>query len=1187
MKNSSVANSFRCCFAACFLFAFAASAWATDPKFYAVEVSATVQASPAQVVLHWPTDPNATGYTVARRPSSSAAWTILASLPGTASSYLDANVANFNSYEYQITSSTTLAYHGTGYINAGINAPLQDSLGKVILLVDTTYAEELAPELARLQQDLRGDGWQILRHDVARTDSVTAVKSIIKADYDADPTHVRSVFIFGHVAVPYSGNFNPDGHPDHQGAWPADAYYGDMNGVWTDTSVNTSAASRAANRNVPGDGKFDQIDLPSDVELEVGRVDLANMTCFSNKTFSRNERDLLRQYLNKDHNFRHRLFTLQRRGAVCDNFGERDGEAFAASGWRNFAPFFGAANTVKIAGGSFFNTLASQDYLWSYGTGGGSYYTCAGVGGSDDFALTDVKTVFTMFLGSYFGDWDNESNFLRAPLGSTSYCLTASWSGRPHWFYHHMALGQTIGYSTKLSQNNRNGGDYQNQNFGTHRVHIALMGDPTLRMFPVIPPSNLTAATVGSATVLSWAPSTDSNLQGYHVYRAASPAGPFTRLTSAPTLLSAFTDAAPGDYTYMVRAIKLEQSGSGTFYNPSQGAFVSVGTIPGDPGAPSAPTGLTSTVMSSSQINVFWSDNSNTETAFRVYRKTGATGAYSAIATLAANTTAYSSVALNYGTQYYYRVSAINGAGESAFSNEINATTQPQTVTDAAATFVSLDKTTRGNWKGVYGADGYNIVADGGTFPAYATITTTGASQWVWNYSTTDPAALVKSATTDRIASCWYAPTSYSINVNLTDGKLHRLALYCLDWDKLGRQQTVEVADGVSGAVLHTQTLTAFDGGSWLVWDVKGKVTITLKGLVGNAVAAGLFFSPASAAMPLPAATPVITPAGGNFTSPASVAITTATPLAAIRYTLDGSIPTASSPLFTAPFTVSSSTTVKAKAFLVGLLDSAVASASFTVTPQVAAPVISPAGGSYASAKQIIFSGAPSGAVMRYTLDGSEPTLYSLSYSGPMMITASGTLKAKAFLPGSAPSATTSATFTISGYPPAAKAVFFGANSTTQGSWKGMYGTDGYQVVGDTANPPAFAHIIPNGKTDQVWASSTTDLRGLQKVFSPDRIAAGWSASNSFTTDLNLTDGKTHRVTLYFVDWDRLGRAQTIDILDAVTGTVLNTRTINSFQNGSYQMYEIMGSVKIRITRTGGGSAVLNGLFFNTPLYSL
>ena len=94
-------------------------------------------------------------------------------------------------------------------------------------------------ELSRLEQDLAGDGWTVLRHDVPRTavnpantnssvwaaraGELASLKALIKADYNADPSNVKAVFLFGHLPVPYSGNLNPDGHPQHQGAWPAAA----------------------------------------------------------------------------------------------------------------------------------------------------------------------------------------------------------------------------------------------------------------------------------------------------------------------------------------------------------------------------------------------------------------------------------------------------------------------------------------------------------------------------------------------------------------------------------------------------------------------------------------------------------------------------------------------------------------------------------------------------------------------------------------------------------------------------------------------------------------------------------------------------------------------------------------------------------------------------------------------------
>ncbi|MEW6157142.1 MAG: fibronectin type III domain-containing protein [Verrucomicrobiota bacterium] len=840
--------------AALIVFFHCSKAFAATPKQYAVEASATVQASPAQIRLTWPADGNATGYTVSRKAPSASAWSTLGSLPGNATGYTDSSVTAGTAYEYQISKTTSPGYRGYGYVYAGINVPLVEGRGKVVLVVDNTHAAALANELSQLVQNLVGDGWTVIRRDVSRTDSVASVKALIKAEYNADPANVKSVFLFGHVPVPYSGNFNPDGHPDHQGAWPADAYYGDMDGNWTDSSVNTSSAARPANRNVPGDGKFDQTDLPSNVELQVGRVDLFNMTCYANKTPSRSELDLLRQYLNKDHNWRHKLLNVPRRGLVCDNFGERDGEAFAASGWRNFAPMFGAANVTSVPGWTYFTTLSSQGYVWSYGCGGGSYYTCDGIGSSDNFATTDIQSVFTMFLGSYFGDWDNESNFLRAPLGTTTYGLTASWAGRPHNFYHSMALGETIGHGIRLSQNNTYGGTYSAQNWGTRQVHVALLGDPTLRLHPVAPPSSLVGSAVAGNVVLNWSPAVESDLQGYHVYRSSSPLGPFARVSgSAPLTTTTFTDAvASGTYTYMVRTIKLEQSASGSYFNASQGVFVTVNTSGNGGGTLVPPANLTATAASSSQINLNWSPGSGSETGFKIERKTSASGAYAQIGNVAAGVRSYSDSGLSAGTQYFYRVRASYAQGDSSYSNESSATTSSSgggnSGGNGAAVFVSTDTATQGNWKGKYGAEGYSVIGRPANYPAYAQASLNSGFEYQWSDSTSDVRALQQPTGSSRIAACWFSPLNFTVPLNLSDGKTHRVALYFLDWDTTTRVQTVEVLDTASGAVLNSQTVSSFAGGKYLIWDLKGNVTFRFTRQAGNnAVVMGLFFDAAPA----------------------------------------------------------------------------------------------------------------------------------------------------------------------------------------------------------------------------------------------------------------------------------------------------------------------------------------------------
>ncbi len=1087
---------------------------ATDPQYYAVQASANVQISPPQISLVWPADPNATGYTVLRKDPSASSWSSVGSVSGSATSFLDDGVVSGKAYEYQISKTTSVGYAGYGYVCAGINAPLIEQRGTIILLVDNLYAANLATELSRLQQDLVGDGWVVVRHDVSRNDTPVNIKNIIHSDYANDPANVRAVFLFGHIPVPYSGNINPDGHPNHQGAWPADVYYADMDGSWTDNSVSNTSAERQANWNIPGDGKFDQNELPSSAELEVGRVDLSNMTCYSNKTPSRSELDLLRQYLNKDHNFRHGFMNVQRRGLICDNFGERDGEAFAASGWRNFSAFFGADNVVSVPGWNYFSTLSSQSYLWSYGCGGGGYYTCDGIGSSDDFANTDVKTVFTLFVGSYFGDWDNESNFLRAPLGSTSSALAVAWAGRPHWFLHHMALGETIGRGTLLSQNNQQGGTYSPQNYGTHGVHVALMGDPSLRMHPVVPPSNLTGTATDAGYALTWSASPDSDLLGYHVYRASSAAGPFERITGAdPIAATAFTDSANASagYTYMVRAIKLEHSASGTYNNPSQGVFFgpngAVDSENGGGGAaptvPSTPSSLQAASGASAGVSLSWSEGPSNETGFVVQRKTGSRGTYSQVATVTGTASSFTDASVTPGTLYVYRVAAYNAAGESAFSNEASATTPSTPSVPATAAFVAEDTTTEGDWSALYGSEGFNVIGNVAQYPAYAVVTPNSSQPWTWLSSTAERRALQQRLSTDRIAASWFASTAFSIDLDLRDARTHRVSLYFLDWDTSARQQTIEIADAVSGETLDTETISGFHNGAYLTWNLSGHIVITVTALAGsNAVVSALFFDPAAVGGTTVSA-PTISPDGGPFNGSVSVSLASPTPGAEIHYTLDGTEPTLVSPSFTTTLMLSSSTTVKAKAYKTGMTESATVTADFS--------------------SQALLSGR-------------------------------------------------------------AQAVFVKADTAAQGNWKGVYGADGYNVLGDNSsfpNYPAYVQVNPSNEADYLWSDTTTEARAMQKANAQGRVAACWYQNPSFDLDLKFTDGRTHRLALYFVDWDNTGRTETVQVLDAATGTLLDSQTLSAFSQGEYLVWDMKGHVRLHFQKVAGSNAILMGLFFS------
>jgi hypothetical protein len=586
---------------------------------YAVQVSAAVQSTPPQIRLSWPLDLDspAAAYGVFRKTPGDASWGTGVRLSATATNYVDSKVQVGKVYEYQVVKYTRF-YTSFGYICSGLEVPMTEDRGKLLLVVDKTYAAQLAGELTQLQQDLTGDGWRVCRFDVNRNDSVSKVKHLIQAQYQADPKAVKCVFLFGHVPVPYSGDIMPDGHDNgHQGAWPCDGYYGDMDGVWTDRTVNDNSATDLRNRNVPGDGKFDQDEFPAPLKLMVGRVDLANMPgreYWTGPATFPSELELLRNYLHKDHKFRTAQLNVPRRGLVGDYFGVHHGEAFAASGWRNLVPLCGSSNVWSLPNpGTWISTLSRAPYLLAYGCGPGTFESMQGIGNFDpqhhtgttvELVRKDAKAAFVLLYGSWQGDWDAEDDLLRSVLALPSYGLACAWSGRPHWFLQSMGMGEPIGFGTRLTQNNGPKGLYQTEvNSSAGQIHVALMGDPTLRLHSVVPPTALTRTRTDTGTVLNWAPSSDAVL-GYHVYRAAAPGGPYTRLTAEPLTGTSYTDTCPGDApNYMVRAVKLETSASGTYFNLSQGAF----PLPADQLHPLANAGAqhVETFAASPQANLF------------------------------------------------------------------------------------------------------------------------------------------------------------------------------------------------------------------------------------------------------------------------------------------------------------------------------------------------------------------------------------------------------------------------------------------------------------------------------------------------------------------------------------------------------------------------------------------------------
>jgi len=545
----------------------------------AVKVTAGIVPGEAGIRLQWPSVTGATSYSVQRRLQGGTTWgEALATLPASATSYMDVSAAEGVAYEYKVTRTGSSGV-ANGYVRSGIALPPVEERGVIILVVESSLMAALPVSIAQLEDDLLADGWFVERLVVAASDAPPSVRAQIAAIHAADPTRVRSVYLLGHVPVPYSGNQAPDGHSWHSGAWACDGYYGELDGNWTDATVNSVGSNWTWNHNVPGDGKFDQNSFPSALELHVGRVDLSRLPAFPES-----EVELLEAYLAKAHAYKTAAFRVPERAVIKDDL-QWTNYPLAVSAHMSMAPAVGADSIVQLNGSQpFAPYYQANDVLIAFQAG-------AGIQGSGSSPFLGIESglstpqlnnstrggVFNLSIGSYFGDWDNPDNYLRALLAKGN-ALAHVWSGLPNWFLHPMASGETIGYCALRTLNNNNSdytlanGGWQGQNMG--RVHLGLMGDPSLRLRYTAPPAGLVATNEQWYASFSWEASPDS-VDGYIIYRIDEDARTMERVTPEPVTGTSYMAATPFEpgVRYMVRAIRMLNTPSGPYHDLSLGAL--------------------------------------------------------------------------------------------------------------------------------------------------------------------------------------------------------------------------------------------------------------------------------------------------------------------------------------------------------------------------------------------------------------------------------------------------------------------------------------------------------------------------------------------------------------------------------------------------------------------------------------
>jgi hypothetical protein len=537
-------------------------------------LTADVATSPATVTLRWLHGP--TKVAIQKRASGNPGYvTLPATIDGDgnpshiAPAYTDRDVSAGQRYEYKVEGA---------YIYVGVDASVRavdENRGKVIMLVENSVATGIPAAIARLKDVLAADGWRILQRNVSPSTSPRDVRNMLKADYTADQANVNTIFILGHVPVPYSGNPNPDAHGAR--ALPADGFYGDMDGNYTYGAAFVSSLwPEPRHQNTADDDKpIENIFPGNGLELAVGRVDFANMPALG-----RGELRLIEEYIAKNERYRRGTLprVLPQRLIVGPTHVVALNQNSFSSALANATRFWGTSPENIVLGDALQpGAAAAWAIHTAYSTGGYQLVrNSTGSFASSDFVdpARQPHIHYLAVRASYIHDWDSTNNFMRAFLCS-AYGLAVFWysdgmlMGDVPLAFERLGLGDTIGNEFRRTINQSGEGW---EPFNRSNTYLSLMGDPTLRLQVIKPPGNPSASS-GTSVTVSWTASGESGVS-YLIERAVSADyhnSSWIRLGTTTGTLWRDETGQTGPKTYRIRAIKQLVTGSGSYQGLSQG----------------------------------------------------------------------------------------------------------------------------------------------------------------------------------------------------------------------------------------------------------------------------------------------------------------------------------------------------------------------------------------------------------------------------------------------------------------------------------------------------------------------------------------------------------------------------------------------------------------------------------------
>jgi hypothetical protein len=324
-------------------------------------------------------------------------------------------------------------------------------------------------------------------------------------------------------------------------------------------------------------------------------------------------------------------------------------------------------------------------------------------------------------------------------------------------------------------------------------------------------------------------------------------------------------------------------------------------------------------------------------------------------------------------------------------------------------------------------------------------------------------------------------------------------------------------------------------------------------------------------------ATPAFSVAAGTYSSTQTVSISDATTGAVIYYTIDGSVPTTSSAVYTGPISVSASETISAMGAASKYSNSGVAVAAYTIKSAAATPIWSLASGTYTTAQTVSIADSTVGATIYYTTNGSVPTTASTVYAGPITVSTSQTVQAIAVATNYSSSAVAAATYTITA--PSATAPVF---SVLPGSYQAAQ-----RVMMATVTPNATIHYTTDGTTPTSSSQAfTTAVMVTQScTVKAISVATDYTPSPVTVAAYTITASKVAPAPVFSMPSAIYATAQTITLSDAVSGATIYYTTDGSTPTTASKLYS--APIQVSATERINAIAVLTNYSQSTVASAL